>query len=145
MCICVCVCVCVCVKCICTLKSFNSKHRLPWYYGLNKNAQPKTWGKESESVRHSVVSNSLPYHGLQPSRLLCPWSSPCKILECVAISTPGDLPHPGIELSHFIHFIWWTFWGLQAQEAASQIALRHGSEEVGKEPGYIGVLATKTR
>ena len=80
-----CVCVCVCVKCICTLKSFNSKHRLPWYYGLNKNAQPKTWGKESESVSHSVVSNSLPYRGLQPARLLCPWSSPCKILECVAI------------------------------------------------------------
>ena len=25
---------------------------------------------------HSVVSDSLPLHGLQPTRLLCPWDSP---------------------------------------------------------------------
>ena len=31
---------------------------------------------ESESVSHSVVSNSLRPHGLQPTRLLCPWNSP---------------------------------------------------------------------
>ena len=30
-----------------------------------------------------------------------------------------------------------------AQEAASQIALRDCSEEVRKEPGYIGVFTTK--
>ena len=37
------------------------------------------WGlNESESVSHSVVSNSLRPHGLQPSRLLCPWNSPGK-------------------------------------------------------------------
>ena len=30
---------------------------------------------ESESVSHSVVSNSLRPHGLQPTRFLCPWNS----------------------------------------------------------------------
>ena len=29
-------------------------------------------------VSHSVMSDSLHLHGLQPSRLLCPWSSPNK-------------------------------------------------------------------
>ena len=33
---------------------------------------------ESESVSHSVMSNSLWLHGLQPARLLCPWNSPGK-------------------------------------------------------------------
>ena len=27
-------------------------------------------------LSHSVVSDSLPPHGLQPTRLLCPWDSP---------------------------------------------------------------------
>ena len=27
---------------------------------------------------HSVVSDSLQLHGLQPTRLLCPWDSPGK-------------------------------------------------------------------
>ena len=34
--------------------------------------------RESESVSHSVVFNSLQPHGLQPTRLLCPWDSPGK-------------------------------------------------------------------
>ena len=34
--------------------------------------------RESESVSHSVMSNSFQPHGLQPARLLCPWSSPGK-------------------------------------------------------------------
>ena len=29
-------------------------------------------------LRHSVVSDSLQPHGLQPARLLCPWNSPGK-------------------------------------------------------------------
>ena len=36
----------------------------------------KLW--EKESVSHSVVSNSLQPHGLQPARILCPWKSPGK-------------------------------------------------------------------
>ena len=33
---------------------------------------------ESESVSHSVVSDFLRPHGLQPTRLLCPWNFPGK-------------------------------------------------------------------
>ena len=35
---------------------------------------------ESEKWRwsHSVVTDSLRRHGLQPTRLLCPWDFPCK-------------------------------------------------------------------
>ena len=29
-------------------------------------------------LSHSVVSDSLPPHGLEPARLLCPWDSPGK-------------------------------------------------------------------
>ena len=29
-------------------------------------------------ISHSVVSNTLRLHGLQPTRLLCPWDSPGK-------------------------------------------------------------------
>ena len=39
-----------------------------------------------------------------------------------------------------LYFIWRTFWGLQGQEAASQVVLRDCSEEVREKPGYIGVL-----
>ena len=41
---------------------------------------------ESETVSHSVVSDSLGAHGLQSARLLCPWNSPgTRILEWIAI------------------------------------------------------------
>ena len=36
---------------------------------------------------------------LQPTRLLCPWDSPGKILQWAAIFYPGDLPDPGTEPS----------------------------------------------
>ena len=36
-------------------------------------------------VRHSIMSDSLGPHGLWPTRLLCPWVSPGKILQWVAI------------------------------------------------------------
>ena len=43
----------------------------------------------------SVVSDSLQPHGLQPTRLLCPWDSPGKNTgEC---PPPGDHPNPEIE------------------------------------------------
>ena len=79
---------------------------------------------ESESVCCSVLFKSLQLHGLQPPRLLCPWTSPGKnsgvgnhallqgiflpqgsnlgplpcrqIFYCLSHS-PGDLPDPGIE------------------------------------------------
>ena len=44
------------------------------------------------------MSNSLQPHGLQPTRLFCPWDSPGKNtgvgLPC---SPPGHLPNPGIK------------------------------------------------
>ena len=38
-----------------------------------------------------------------------------------------------------------TFWGLQAQDTASQTARRDLSEEVREEPGYVGVLQQSPR
>ena len=44
--------------------------------------KPKyTMKSESESVSHSVVPDSLWHHGLQPTRLLCPWDFPDKSTE----------------------------------------------------------------
>ena len=37
------------------------------------------------------------FHGLEFTRLLCPWNSPGKNTEGVAIPSPGDLPEPGIK------------------------------------------------
>ena len=53
---------------------------------------------KSESVSHSVVSDSSQPQGLQPARLLCPlgfsrqesWSG-------LPFPPPGDLPDPGTE------------------------------------------------
>lgn len=42
-------------------------------------------------------------------------------------------------------FMQWTFWGLQAQEAASQVALRDCSKDVREEPGCTWGFATKIR
>ena len=50
-------------------------------------------------LRCSVMSNSLPPHGLQPSRLLGPWgfSGRNRGVGC-HFSPPGDLPGPEIKL-----------------------------------------------
>ena len=49
-------------------------------------------------VSHSVVLNSLQTHGLQPTRLLCPWDFPGKDTGVgLPFPSPGDLPNPGIE------------------------------------------------
>ena len=47
-------------------------------WGEGKNSEWPFIEYESESVNHSVMSNSLWSHGLQPSRFLCPWNSPGK-------------------------------------------------------------------
>ena len=50
------------------------------------------------SVAHSVVADSLQRHGLQPTRLLCPWDSPGKKTGVGChFSPPENLPSPGIE------------------------------------------------
>ena len=52
---------------------------------------------ENESVSCSVVSNSLRPHGLQPSRLLCPWNYPARKLEQKAIPFSRESLNPGIK------------------------------------------------
>ena len=52
----------------------------------------------SESISYSVVSDSLRPHGLQPSRLLCPWGfSRPEYWSGLPCPPPGDLPKSGIE------------------------------------------------
>ena len=49
-------------------------------------------------LSHSVVSESLQPHGLQPARLLCPWGfSRQEYWSGLLCPSPGDLPIPGIE------------------------------------------------
>ena len=49
-------------------------------------------------LSHSVVSNSLWPHGLQPTRFLHPWGfSRQKYWSGFPYPPPGDLPNPGIE------------------------------------------------
>ena len=47
---------------------------------------------------HSVMSNSLRPHGLQPVRLPCPWGfSRQEYWSGLPCPPPGDLPNPGME------------------------------------------------
>ena len=62
-------------------------------------------GSGKESISCSVMSSSLPPHGLQPTRLLCPWNSPGKnigvgchfLLQVVknTLANAGDLRDAG--------------------------------------------------
>ena len=48
-------------------------------------------------LNHSVLSNSLRPHGLQPTRLLCPWGfSRQEYWSGFPCPSPGDLLNPGI-------------------------------------------------
>ena len=55
----------------------------------------------SESVSHSVMSDSLQPHGLYPARLLCPWDSPGKNtgVGCHSL-LQENLPTQGLNPSH---------------------------------------------
>ena len=48
-------------------------------------------------VSRSVVSNYLQLHGLEPTRFLCPWDSPGKNMEWVAIPYSRGSSWPGIK------------------------------------------------
>ena len=49
-------------------------------------------------LSHSVMSDSLRPHGLQPTKLLCPWGfSRQEYWSGLPCPHPGDLPNPGIE------------------------------------------------
>ena len=92
----------------------------PWHSvmnGLNKVAslcsedefclcwQPDYWKPDEANkgflhlcvFSHSVVSDSLWCHGLQPTRLLCPWDFPGKNTGAGCIFSSGNLPDPRIE------------------------------------------------
>ena len=49
---------------------------------------------------------TLPPHGLQPTRLLCPWDSPARILEWVAMlfSRGSSRPRDRIHVSCLLHW-----------------------------------------
>ena len=50
-----------------------------------------------------VISDSWQSHGLQPTRLLCPWEfSSQGYWSGLPCPPPGDLPNPGIELMSLI-------------------------------------------
>ena len=83
---------------------------------------------------HSVASDSVPPHGLQPARLLCPWGVsrredwggwPCP--------PPGDLPAPGIEPGSP------TAPALQAHSLPGSRCVGEGS------PGIFGGVASEWR
>ena len=72
-------------------------------YSRNLHNIVKQFWKWRESESHSVVSDSLQPHGLEPTRLLCPWNSPgrntgvaCHFFLQVIFLTQGSnlgLPH----------------------------------------------------
>ena len=68
--------------------SYEGSLRFTWMGVFN------TVGKCVCVLSHSVVSNSLWLHGLQPARLLCSWNSPGKKHWS---RLPGALPGPGIK------------------------------------------------
>ena len=54
----------------------------------------------SLTARKALVTQSCPTLATPwtvAAKLLCPWNSPARVLDWVAIPPPGDLPHPGIE------------------------------------------------
>ena len=52
--------------------------------------------KGENVLSRSVVSDSLPPHGLQPARLLCPWGFSRQGYWSGVPCPPGDSPDPGI-------------------------------------------------
>ena len=63
---------------------------------------------KGESVSHSVTSNSLQPHELQPIRLLCPWNSPGKNTRVGSRSLlQGIFPIQGLNpgLLHYRHIL----------------------------------------
>ena len=69
-----------------------------WFFAGKKFCQdPHSIIPENESVSCSVVSNFLRPHGLQPTRLLCLWNSPARILEWKAIPFSRESLNPGIK------------------------------------------------
>ena len=60
---------------------------------------------KSEKWSRSVMSNSLKSHGLQSTRLLCPWAFPGKStgVGCHCLLHSSDLGAPQNKVSHYFH------------------------------------------
>ena len=73
----------------------SNPHLLHWQMGsisLSHHGSPYLCMKKWEGVSRSVMSNSLKPHGLQPTRLFCPWNSPSKNTGERILSGP-QFPH----------------------------------------------------
>ena len=73
----------------CSSHSKSLLHQLTRVIHAN-NLESSEGRKKIKSIHHmlscSVISDSLQPHGLYPTRFLCPWDFPGRILEWVAIS-----------------------------------------------------------
>ena len=68
------------------------------YCGRNEGRRNRTQGAMLRLLSCSVTSSSLQPHGLQPTRLLCPWGiSRQEYWHGQPIPSPGDLPNPRIK------------------------------------------------
>ena len=81
----------ICIKTKSILKSQCSLEKGKW---SQRNQVPQL---QRVRVSHSVMSDFVVPHGLQPTRLLCPWNSPGRILEQIAIPFSRRTFFPGIE------------------------------------------------
>ena len=82
-----CWCTCILISQIILLVNYS--------YKISHNLNTGRPGVNTESVSHSVMSDSLQHHGLQLTSFLCPWNSPGKSGQ--PFSSPGYLPDPGIK------------------------------------------------
>ena len=85
-------------------------------------------------LSHSVVSDSLRPHGLQPARLLCPWDSPGKItgVGCHLL-LQGIFPTQGLN-PHLLHFLHWQADSLPLAPLQTPLVSNH----VSVLPGILG-------
>ena len=86
-----------------------------YMYVIIQALEVKTQGLNSSCVlSHSVLSNSLRPHRLQPASLLCSWDFPGKNMEWVVISSSRGSSYPGIEpafpVSPALADIFFTTW-----------------------------------
>ena len=71
---------------------------IPWDCKESNTTQRLNNNLLKERVSHSVVSDSLQPHGLQPARLLCPWNFPGKNTEVGCHSLlQGIFPSQGLD------------------------------------------------
>ena len=100
----------------CFLVPYLAKHSTVVYINFRESVmavvlKPSSTNLDTEvlsgSESRSVVSDSLRHHGLQFTRLLCPWDSPGKNTgEGCHVPLQGILPTQGSNL-HLLHLLHW--------------------------------------